>query len=141
MTTLYTMIREADAPEPDESEPGTGILHRRWADFTRMVRSIKVLEGMLREQQRAYRVAFLELFAHEMVHIYGGLLDEPGAFPSAPRKAPAVREPKAPDGIWVALLLDTFVRWGSRLVWAGWRTCSAVFTCHLCCRRLGLARG
>jgi len=110
MTTLYTMIREADAPEPDESEPGTGILHLKPADFTRMVRSIKVLEVPRREQQRAYRVAFLELFAHEMVHIYGGLLDEPGAFPSAPRKAPAVREPKAPDGIWWC---DGLRRWHS----------------------------
>ena len=107
MTTLYTMIREADGPEPDASEPGTGILHLKPADFTRLIHSIKVADVPGREQ-RKYRMAFLELFAHEMVHIYGGLLDEPGAFPSAPRKAPAVREPKAPDGIWWC---DSLRRW------------------------------
>ena len=107
MTTLYTMIREADGPEPDASEPGTGILHLKPADFTRLVHSIKVVD-VPRREQRKYRMAFLELFAHEMVHIYGGLLDEPGAFPSAPRKAPPVREPKAPDGIWWC---DSLRRW------------------------------
>ena len=35
-----------------------------------------------------------------MVHVYGGVLDEVGAFPSAPRTAPPVREPADPDGIW-----------------------------------------
>src|SRR5207302_6987776 len=34
------------------------------------------------------------------VRIYGGVLDEPGSFPEAPRKPPPVREPKDPDGIW-----------------------------------------
>jgi cholesterol oxidase len=95
MTTLYTSIRE----EADGSEPGTGILHLKPADFTQLVWSIKVA-GVPDRKQREYRRAFLELFAHEMVHIYGGVLDEPAAFPSAPRKAPPVREPKAPDGIW-----------------------------------------
>jgi cholesterol oxidase len=47
-----------------------------------------------------YRLAFLEFFTGEMVHIYGGGLDEPAAFPSAPRKAPAVREPLDPAEIW-----------------------------------------
>ena len=36
----------------------------------------------------------------QMVHVYGGVLDEVGAFPSAPRTAPSVREPADPDGIW-----------------------------------------
>jgi cholesterol oxidase len=95
MTTLYTVITE----EADQPEPGTGILHLRPADFTQLVRSIKVT-GVPRRKQGEYRRAFLKLFAHEMVHVYGGVLDEPGAFPSAPRKAPAVREPREPDGIW-----------------------------------------
>ncbi len=94
MTTLYTTIREADG-----SEPGTGILHLKPADFTRLVRSIKVTD-VPSHKQGEYRRAFLKLFAHEMAHIYGGVLDEPGAFPSAPRKAPPVREPRDPDGIW-----------------------------------------
>jgi cholesterol oxidase len=94
MTTLYTTIGQ-----PDGSEPGTGILHLRPVDFTRLVRSIKVLD-VPRRKQGEYRRAFLKLFAHEMVHVYGGVLDEPGAFPSAPTTAPAVRPPRDPDGIW-----------------------------------------
>ena len=95
LTTLYTRICE----EADGSEPGTGILHLRPADFPSLVRSIKVA-GVPGRKQGEYRRAFLKLFAHEVVHVYGGVLDEPGAFPSAPRKAPPVREPKDPDGIW-----------------------------------------
>jgi cholesterol oxidase len=95
MTTLYTTITE----EADGAQPGTGILHLKPADFTRLVASIKVT-GVPRRKQGEYHRAFLKLFAHEMVRVYGGVLDEPGAFPSAPRKAPAVREPRDPDGIW-----------------------------------------
>ncbi len=102
MTTLYTRIRDADG-----SEPGTGILHLKPADFTRLVRSIKVPD-VPRRKQGEYRRAFLKLFTHEMVHIYGGVLDEPGAFPSAPRKAPPVREPREPDGTWWC---DSLRRW------------------------------
>jgi cholesterol oxidase len=35
-----------------------------------------------------------------MFEIYGGVLDEPGSFPHAPRKRPPIKEPKDPDGIW-----------------------------------------
>jgi cholesterol oxidase len=94
-TTLYTTISE----EADGAQPGTGILHLRPVDFTSLLRTIRV-EGVPRHRAGEYRRAFLKLFAREMVHIYGGLLDEPGAFPSAPRQAPPVREPKEPDGIW-----------------------------------------
>jgi len=104
-TTLYTSIRE----EADGAEPGTGILHLKPADFTKMLRSIKVA-GVPHRRQGQYRRAFLELFAHEMLHIYGGVLDEPGAFPSAPKTPPAVREPKEPDGIWWC---DGLRRWHS----------------------------
>jgi cholesterol oxidase len=93
-TTLYTKIGELDGPEP-----GTGILYLKPADLPKLVRSIKV-DGVPRQKQREYRRAFLEMFADEMVHIYGGVLDEPGAFPSAPKTAPAVREPREPDGTW-----------------------------------------
>ena len=108
-TTLYTTISE----EADGSQPGTGILHLKPADFTKMVASIKVA-GVPHRKQGESRRAFLELFAHEMVRIYGGVLDEPGAFPSAPRKAPSVREPREPDGIWWC---DGLRRWhaGDRL--------------------------
>jgi cholesterol oxidase len=104
MTTLYTTIRAADGsgqdgPGPDGSGPGTGILHLKPSDFADLVRSIKVT-GVHRREQGQYHRAFLKLFAREMVDIYGGMLDEPGAFPSAPRTAPPVREPKDPDGIW-----------------------------------------
>jgi cholesterol oxidase len=94
MTTLYTKIGAADG-----SQPGTGILRLKPTDFTRVVRSIKVT-GVPHRKQGEYRRAFLKLFAREMVDIYGGVLDEPGDFPSAPRTAPAVREPREPDGIW-----------------------------------------
>ena len=93
-TTLYTTITG-----PVGQPPGTGILYLKPADLPKLIRSIKV-DGVPRRQQGAYRRAFLELFAHEMVHVYGGVLDEVGAFPSAPRTAPAVREPSDPDGIW-----------------------------------------
>jgi cholesterol oxidase len=99
MTTLYTTIRATGGPEQGGSEPGTGILHLKPADFASLVRSIKVT-GVPRHQQGEYHRAFLKLFVREMADIYGGVLDEPGAFPSAPRQAPAVREPKDPDGIW-----------------------------------------
>jgi len=109
MTTLYTKI----GAEDDGSEPGTGILRLKPADFTRVVRSIKVV-GVPHRKQGEYRRAFLKLFAREMVDIYGGVLDEPGDFPSAPRSAPAVREPREPDGIWWC---DGLRRWhaGDRL--------------------------
>jgi cholesterol oxidase len=93
-STLYTTIGEVNG-----TEPGMGILHLKPADLGRLIRSIEV-EGVPRKQQVEYRRAFLKLFAVEMVHIYGGVLDEAGAFPSAPRQAPPVREPKDPDGIW-----------------------------------------
>jgi cholesterol oxidase len=103
-TTLYTKIGELDGPEPGGAEPGgaepgTGILYLKPADLPKLLRSIKV-DGVPRREQDKYRRAFLELFAEEMVHIYGGVLDEVGAFPSAPKTAPAVREPRDPDGIW-----------------------------------------
>jgi cholesterol oxidase len=101
-TTLYTSIserREPDGPEPDGPEPGMGILHLKPADFTKMVASITV-RGVPARKQGKYRRAFLELFADEMAHIYGGALDEDGAFPSAPRQAPPVRAPRDPDGTW-----------------------------------------
>ena len=89
-TTLYTTIEELDGPKR-----GIGILHLAPADFTRMLRTINV-RGVPRRKQMKYRLAFLEFFTGEMMHIYGGVLDEPAAFPSAPRKAPAVREPAGP---------------------------------------------
>jgi cholesterol oxidase len=94
MTTLYTTIGEENGPEP-----GVGILRLKPVDFTKLVRSIQVGDVPHRKQDE-YRLAFLKLFAFEMVHIYGGVLDESGAFPSAPKKAPPIREPKDPDGIW-----------------------------------------
>lgn len=94
-TTLYTKISKVGTAEPG----GTGILHLKPVDFARLVRSIKV-SGVPHHNQGEYRRAFLKLFAHEIVHVYGGVLDEPGAFPSAPTTAPEVREPRDPDGIW-----------------------------------------
>jgi len=96
-TTLYTKIGEIG--ELDSPAPGTGILYLKPADLPKLVHSIKV-DGVPRREQGEYRRAFLELFADEMVHIYGGVLDEASAFPSAPKTAPPVREPKDPDGIW-----------------------------------------
>jgi cholesterol oxidase len=93
-TTLYTKIGELGG-----AEPGIGILYLKPADLPKLLRSIKV-DGVRRREQGKYHRAFLELFASEMVHIYGGVLDEVGAFPSAPKTAPAVREPRDPDGIW-----------------------------------------
>jgi cholesterol oxidase len=93
-TTLYTTITGSGA-----QPPGTGILYLKPADLPKLIRSIKV-DGVPRRQQGEYRRGFLELFADQMVHVYGGVLDEVGAFPSAPRTAPAVREPADPDGIW-----------------------------------------
>ena len=93
-TKLYTRIGEQDG-----AEPGTGIVYLRPADFPRLVASITVT-GAPRRRHGEYRRAFLELFAGEMLHIYGGVLDEVAAFPSAPAASPAIREPRDPDGIW-----------------------------------------
>ena len=93
-TTLYTSVREAGG-----GEPGTGVLHLKLTDLTRLVRSIKV-DGVARHEQGEYRKAFLELFAAELAHIYGGVVDETASFPAAPKPAPAVREPRPPDGTW-----------------------------------------
>src|SRR6202021_3826612 len=84
---------------PGGQSPGTGILYLKPADLPKLIRSIKV-DGVPRRRQGEYRRAFLELFADEMVHVYGGVLDEVGAFPSVPRTAPAVREPADPAGVW-----------------------------------------
>jgi cholesterol oxidase len=86
---------------PGSQEPGTGVLHLRLADLTRLIRSIRV-QGAQPGWQGHYRRAFLELFAGEMVHIYGGVLDETADFPVvpvSPAQAP-VREPRDPDGTW-----------------------------------------
>lgn len=93
-TTLYTKIGELGG-----AAPGTGILYLKPADLPKLLRSIKV-DGAPRREQGSYRRAFLGLFAHQMVRVYGGVLDEAGAFPSAPKTAPTVREPRDPDGIW-----------------------------------------
>ena len=74
-TTLYTTITG-----PVGQPPGTGILYLKPADLPKLIRSIKV-DGVPRRQQGEYRRAFLELFAHEMVHVYGGVLDERGRLP------------------------------------------------------------
>ena len=91
-TTLYTTITG-----PDGRPPGTGILYLKPADLPKLIRSIKV-DGVPRRQQGEYRRAFLELFADEMVHVYGGVLDEVGAFPSAPRTAPRSASPATRTG-------------------------------------------
>ncbi|HSZ38620.1 MAG TPA: GMC oxidoreductase [Trebonia sp.] len=106
-TTLYTTIRAErpggapgdGAAEGGTAEGGTGILHLKPADLARLIGGITV-EGVPGHKQREYRRAFLELFADELVHVYGGVLDEPADFPSAPRAAPRVREPGQPDGTW-----------------------------------------
>jgi cholesterol oxidase len=101
-TTLYARIGEQDG-----QKPGTGILYLKPADLIKLVHSIDV-RGVRRRKRGEYRRAFLELFADEIVHVYGGALDEVSAFPSAPRKAPPVREPGDPAGIWWC---DSLRRW------------------------------
>jgi cholesterol oxidase len=93
-TTLYSTIQEVRGPER-----GIGILHLEPADLTRLLSTIRV-RGVSRRKRLEYRLAFLKFFAGEMVQIYGGELDEAGAFPSTLRKTPGVREPRDPDGIW-----------------------------------------
>jgi cholesterol oxidase len=98
-TTLYVTIAGLDGPDAAPPARGTGIVHLKPADFPRLLRGITV-SGVPRARQEEYRRKFLELFGFEMVHIYGGALDEASAFPSAPRNAPPVREPKSADGTW-----------------------------------------
>lgn len=93
-TTLYSTIEELGGPRQ-----GIGILHLQPADFARLLSTIDV-RGVSWEKRIEYRLAFLEFFAGEMVHIYGGALDEAGAFPSVRGKAPPIRQPRDPDGIW-----------------------------------------
>lgn len=93
-TTLHVTIKEVGGPAG-----GVGILHLRPAEFARLLRSISV-QGVSRRKQTEYRLAFMELFAGKLVNIYGGMLDEPAAFPSARRDEPLVREPADPDGTW-----------------------------------------
>jgi cholesterol oxidase len=95
-TTLYTTIEQRDGGE----KRGVGILRLEPIDFTRLLSSIAV-RGVPYRRQIEYRLAFLELFAGEMVHIYGGVLDEATAFPVASTtKKPPVHEPRDPDGMW-----------------------------------------
>ena len=102
-TTLYTTISAVgsagDGSAGGEPAPGRGILSLKVTDLFRMIRSIRV-EGAPDRERGRYRRAFLELFGGEMAHIYGGVLDEESDFPLAPKQAPAVREPRDPDGIW-----------------------------------------
>jgi cholesterol oxidase len=93
-TTLYATIKEVDGPKR-----GLGILHLQPMDFTILLRSIDV-RGVSRRKQNEYRSAFLDLFVEKIAHIYGGVLDEAGAFPSARRKAPGAGRPRDPDEIW-----------------------------------------
>jgi cholesterol oxidase len=92
-STLYATIRELDGPKV-----GVGILHVRPADFGRLLRTIEVKCVPIPERTK-YRRDFMKLFAGEMVRIYGGPLDEAGAFANA-KKAPPIRPPKDPDGTW-----------------------------------------
>jgi cholesterol oxidase len=102
-TTLYTTIREErpgdGLPGGLSPDGGAGILHLKPGDLARLIGGITV-DGVPHPRRREYRRAFLELFADELVHIYGGVLDEPADFPAAPKAPPRVREPKAPDGTW-----------------------------------------
>jgi cholesterol oxidase len=93
-TTLYVTIKEVNG-----TASGRGILHLQPTEFARLLRSINV-HGVSRRKRIEYHLAFLELFAGKLVNIYGGVLDEPGAFPSVRKKEPLVREPKEPDEIW-----------------------------------------
>jgi cholesterol oxidase len=94
-TTLYTTIRELDGPGH-----GSGVLRMRAADFARLLRTLDV-PGLPARQRLRYRLAFGRFFTGQLVRMYGGALDAPGAFPAEPRQAPsAVREPRDPDGTW-----------------------------------------
>ena len=89
MTTLYTMIAG-----PDGAKLGTGILHLQAVDFTRLVRTssdpgVPHLSGRV-------PAGLPGALRRGDGRVYGGVLDEPGAFPSAPKKAPAVRVPGRP---------------------------------------------
>jgi cholesterol oxidase len=91
-STLYATISELDGPKL-----GIGILHLRPVDFGRLLRTIEV-KGVPIPQRSKYRRAFMTLFAGEMVRIYGGPLDEAGAFATATKALPA--RPERPDEIW-----------------------------------------
>src|SRR5262249_11268169 len=57
-------------------------------------------------QRTKYRWAFMRLFAGEMIHIYGGPLDETGAFATARKALPA--RPENPDEMWWCDSQDTW---------------------------------
>jgi len=95
-TTLYTTLAG-----PDGKQLGAGILHLQPIDFTRLVRTIDI-QGVPQPERAEYKRAFLEFFVGEMRRIYGGVLDEPGAFPHAPKKAPSNcgSRDQDPHGTW-----------------------------------------
>ena len=99
-STLYATISELDGPKA-----GVGILHLRPADFGRLLRTIEV-KGVPSLQRTKYRWAFMRLFAGEMIHIYGGPLDETGAFATARKALPA--RPENPDEMWWCDSQDTW---------------------------------
>ena len=95
-TTLYTTLAG-----PDGAKLGAGILRLQPVDFTRLVRTIDI-QGVPQPKRAEYKRAFLEFFAGEMRRVYGGVLDEPGAVPRAPKKAPSDcgSRDRDPHGTW-----------------------------------------
>jgi cholesterol oxidase len=78
-TTLYV---DVGATKGDTR--GVGIMRISPGDFVRQLRTIAVDGVADPSRRRAYRLAFVRMFAGSLLGIYGGLLDEAGRFPLEP---------------------------------------------------------
>jgi cholesterol oxidase len=113
-TTLFVTVT-SDHPKTER----LGIMRLTPGDLIRQVRTMRVLHVRSPKRRIEYLGAFLNRFAHSLIHIYGGVLDEASQFPQLPEAGTwepptleRLRRPLGPEVHW----LDGNKQWqgGSR---------------------------